>query len=115
MEIWKNCMQNRLLYDIENCTHGRQEMGTKLWGKSEDTLKKYKVCTHHTDIIDTNFTHFNDIVQLEIHKDADLDTGCILMMDLFSDFTLGIIVTDTDPQTVINNFVTNWVQRMDLD
>ena len=95
-------------------------MAARKWEPSYEvslrtTLKKYKVCTHHRDIIDTNVTHFNDIVQLEIHKDADLDTGCILMMDLFSDFTLGIIVTDTDPQTVIKNFATNWVQRTDLD
>ena len=29
--------------------------------------------------------------------------------DLFSDFTLGITITDTDPQMVINSFVTHWV------
>ena len=57
-----------------------------------------------------NITHFYDVVvQVEIHKDADLDTGCILMTDLFSNFTVGITVTDTNP-LLINNFVTHWVQ-----
>ena len=46
---------------------------------------------------------------MEIHKDPDLDTGCILMTDLFSD-SIGITITDADPQMVINNFVKHWVR-----
>ena len=74
-------------------------------------IKERKVCTHHRDIIGSDVTHFNDIVQVEIHKDSDLDTGCILMTDLFLDFTLGITVTDTDPQAVIKNSVTQGQYR----
>ena len=29
----------------------------------------------------------HSLQQVEVHKDADLDTGCIVMTDLFSDFT----------------------------
>ena len=92
METWENCTQKRLLYK------------TVLW----EPLKK--VYTHHRDIIATDVTHFNNIVQVQIHKDTDLDTGYILMRDLFSDFTLDITVTDTGPQMVSNNFFTHWVQ-----
>ena len=73
-------------------------------------IKKCKVCTHHRDIIDTDVTHFNDIVQVEIHKDTEQDTGCILMTNLFSYYKLGITITDTNLQTVINSFITHWVQ-----
>ena len=58
------------------------------WGPSFEVslrtiFKKCKVCTHHRVIIDMNVTHFNEM-QVEIHKDADLNTGyCILMTDLF--------------------------------
>ena len=31
------------------------------------------------------------------------------MTDLFSDFTLGTITTDAEPQKVINNFFKHWV------
>jgi len=54
------------------------------------------------DIIDTDVTHFNDIMQVEIHENIDI--RFILITDLFSDFTFGIITTDTESQTVINNF-----------
>ena len=65
-------------------------------------IKKCKVFTHHMDIIDTDVTHFNDIMQVEIHENIDI--RFILITDLFSDFTFGIITTDTESQTVINNF-----------
>ena len=65
-------------------------------------IKNCKVCTHHRD---TEVIHFNSIVQVEIHENTDIDTSFILMTDLFSDFTLGIITIDTEPQTVINNFL----------
>jgi len=57
-------------------------------------IKKCKVFTHHMDIIDTDVTHFNDIVQVEIHENIDI--RFILITDLFSDFTFGIITTDTE-------------------
>ena len=48
-------------------------------------IKKCNVSTHHRDIIDTDVTHFNDIVQVGIPKDTDLDSGCFLTTDdLFS-------------------------------
>ena len=52
-------------------------------------LKKCKICTHHSNIIDTEVTQFNDVVQVETGKSADENTGHILMTDLFSGFTSG--------------------------
>ena len=42
---------------------------TKKWQPSFDKslsqiFKKCKICTHHSDIIDTEVTHFNDVVQV---------------------------------------------------
>ena len=60
----------------------------KKWEPSFDKslsliLKKCKICTHHSDIIDSEVTHFNDFMQVETIKSADENTGHILMTDLF--------------------------------
>ena len=53
-------------------------------------LKKCKICcAYHSDIIDTEVTHFNDIVQVETLNSMGDSIGHILMTDLFSGFTLG--------------------------
>ena len=47
-------------------------------------LKKCKICTHHTDIIDMEVTHFKDVVHMETLKSIVESIGHILMTDLFS-------------------------------
>ena len=66
-------------------------------------IKKCKICTHHSNIIDTEVTQFNDVVQVETIKSADENTGHILMTDLFSGFTLGATPSSMDPCTVIDS------------
>ena len=81
----------------------------KKWQPSFDKslsqiIKKCKICTYHSDIIDTD-----DVVQLETIKSADESPGHILMTDLFSGFALGTTSSSTDPHNVIDTFFSLWV------
>ena len=58
----------------------------KKWQPSFDKslsliIKKCKICTHHSYIIDTEANHFKDIVQVETLKCIDESPGHILMSD----------------------------------
>ena len=72
-------------------------------------IKNCKICTHHSDIIDTEVNHFNDVVQVETIKSMDESQGNILMTDLFSGVTLGTTSPSMDPHTVIDTFFSHWV------
>ena len=72
-------------------------------------LKKCKICTHHSDIIDTEVNHFNDVMQVETIKSADESLGHILMTDLFSGFMLGTTPLSMVPNTVRDIFFSHWV------
>ena len=77
---------------------------TKKWQPSFDgsltqIIKRCKLCTHHSDIIDTGINHFNDVVQVETIDSVEESPGHILMTDLFSGFTIA-----TTTHTVIDTF-----------
>ena len=86
----------------------------KKWQPSFDKslsliIKKCKICTHHSDIIDTEVNHFiNNVVQVSI-KSADKSPGYILMTDLLSGFTLGTTPPSMDPHMVKDTFFSHWV------
>ena len=50
-------------------------------------IKRCKLCTHHSDIIDTEVDQFNEVVQVEIIDNTEINPGHILITDLFSGFT----------------------------
>ena len=62
-------------------------------GSLTQIIKRCKLCTHHSDIIDTEVNHFNDVVQVETIDGAEDSSGHILMSDLFS----GLTVAATPP------------------
>ena len=72
-------------------------------------LKKCKICTHNSDIIDTEVTHFNNVIQVETIKSTDENIGHILMTYLFSGFTLGATPPSMDSCTVIDTFFSHRV------
>ena len=63
-------------------------MAAKKWQPSFDEsltqiIKRCKLCTHHSDIIDTEIDHFNDVVQVETIDGGEDSSEHILMTDLF--------------------------------
>ena len=67
-------------------------------------IKRSKLCTHHSDIIDTEVDQFNEVVQVEIIDNTESNPGHILMTDLFSGFTATAALPNMEPNTVINTF-----------
>ena len=68
-------------------------MAAKKWqpsfaGSLTQIIKRCKLCTHHSDIIDTEVDHFNDVVQVETIDGAEDNPEHILMTDLFSGLTV---------------------------
>ena len=47
-------------------------------GSLTQIIKRCKLCTHHSDIIDTEVTHFNDVVQVETIDSVEKSPGHIL-------------------------------------
>ena len=72
-------------------------------------IKRCKLCTHHSDIIDTEIDRFNDVVQVETIDGAEDNSGHILMTDLFSGLTVIATLPNMDPYTVIDTFFSHWV------
>ena len=50
-------------------------------GSPTQIIKRCKLCTHHSDIIDTEVTHFNEVVQVETIDSEEESPGHILMTD----------------------------------
>ena len=87
---------------------------TKKWQPSFDgsltqIIKRCKLCTHHSDIIETEVEHFNDVVQVETIDGAEDSSGHILMTDLFSGLTVAAPPPNMDPYMVIDTFFSHWV------
>ena len=40
-------------------------------GSLTQIIKRWKLCTHHSDIIDTEVNHFNEVVQVETIDGAE--------------------------------------------
>ena len=55
--------------------------------KLNQIIKRCKLCTHHSDIIDTEVGQFNDVIQVEILDGAEENSRHMLMTDLFSGLT----------------------------
>ena len=92
----------------------------KKWQSSFDgsltqISKRCKLCTHHSDIIDTEVDHFNDVVQVETIDGAEDSSGHILMTDLFSGLTVAATPSNMDPYTVIDTFFSHWVIGLNGD
>ena len=73
------------------------------------------MCTHHSDIIDTKVTQFNDLIQVETNDSVEESPGLILMTDLFSGFTIATSPSSMDAHTVIDTFFSFWVIRLNGD
>ena len=73
------------------------------------------MCTHHTDIIDTEVDQFNDVVQVETIDGTEDNSGHILMTDLFSGLTVTATLPNMDPYTVIDTFFSHWVIGLNGD
>ena len=74
-------------------------------GSLTQIIKRCKLCTHHSDIIDTEVTHFNKVVQVETIDGAEESSGLILLKDLFSGFTVATTPSSMDPHTLIDTFI----------
>ena len=72
-------------------------------------IKRCKLCTHHSDIIDTEVDQFNEVVQVETISNTESNPGHILMTDLFSGFTATAALPNMESNTVINTFFLHWV------
>ena len=77
--------------------------------KLSQIIKRCKLCTHHSDIIDTEADQFNDVIQVEIIDGAEENSGHMLMTDLFSGLTVTATLPNMDTHTVINTFFSHWV------
>ena len=73
------------------------------------------MCTHHSEIIDTEVDHFSDVVQVETIDGEEDNSGHILMTDLFSGLTVAATPPNMDPYTVIDTFFSNWVVGLNGD
>ena len=84
-------------------------------GSLTQIIKRCKLCTHHSDIIDTEVTHFNVVVQVETIDGAEESLGHILMTDLFSGLTVATTPSSMDPNTVKDTFFSHWVIGLNGD
>ena len=84
-------------------------------GSLTQIIKRCKLCTHHSDIIDTELTHFNDIMQVETIDSEEKSPVHILMTDLFSGFKIGTTHSSMNTHTVIDTFFSLWVIGLNGD
>ena len=78
-------------------------------------IKRCKLCTHHSDIIDTEVDQFNEVVQVETISNTESNPGHILMTDLFSGFTATAALPNMEPNTVIDTFFRHWIIGLNGD
>ena len=83
--------------------------------KLSQIIKRCKLCTHHSDIIDTEVDQLNDVIQVEIIDGAEDNSGHMLMTDLFSGLTVTATLPNMDTHTVINTFFSHWVIGLNGD
>ena len=83
--------------------------------KLTQSIKRCKLCTHHSDIIDTEVDQLNDVIQVEIIDGAEDNSGHMLMTDLFSGLTVTATLPNMDTHTVINTFFSHWVIGLNGD
>ena len=84
-------------------------------GSLTQIIKRCKLCSHHSYIIDTEVTHFKDVVQVETIDSEEESPGHILMTDLFSGFTIATTPSSMDAHTVIDTFFSLWVIGLNGD
>ena len=98
----------------------KTDLTAKKWQPSFDNslnqiIKRCKKCTHHSNIIDTEVTHVNDVMQVETINNENESPRNIRMTDLFSGFTLGTTPLSKAPHIVIDTFFSFWVVWQNSD